>query len=315
MSSIQISPPSQSEREYIEGSVRDNVRLDGRKNLEYRSISVENNVFPHVNGSSRVRVGGGMDILCTIKLEVLDLQNGGSSSFDGPTSADEGVLEFNIEYSPSCNLKCDERRLSDAGAQLSQQLQSVYTGSSAVDLKSLCIIPAKYCWAIYVDILILQADGDPLDACSIASFVALHCTKIPKVELSMGEYDKFEDFEISGDLADAVPLKVGNLPITVTLSKIGDAMILDPSSSESACATCSLTIAIGRQGECCGMSKVKGGTLSSSNIPDFINIASKTAVSIYSKLDEYHKSAASQEVSLEGKIFCDQALYRIGLLA
>ena len=102
-------------------------------------------------------------------------------------------MEVNIEYSPSCSLKCDERRLLDAGSQISQQLQSLHCGSSALDLKALCIIPGKYCWVVYVDILILQVDGDPLDACSIASFVALHCTKVPKVELSLGESDSFRE--------------------------------------------------------------------------------------------------------------------------
>lgn len=66
----------------------------------------------------------------------------------------------------------------------------------------------------------MQADGDPLDACSLAAYVALQCTKVPKLELSVGESGSAEDFEVSGDLADALRLHVDKVPITITVYKV-----------------------------------------------------------------------------------------------
>ena len=87
-------------------------------------------------------------------------------------------------------------------------------------MKELCIIPGKFCWNICVDLLVLQMDGDPLDACSIATYVALNCTKIPKVEIFLGESGSPEDFEVNGDLGEALSLKASNIPICISSSKV-----------------------------------------------------------------------------------------------
>ena len=39
--------------------------------LDYRTIFVENNVFPHVNGSSRVKIADRTDIICSVKVKQL----------------------------------------------------------------------------------------------------------------------------------------------------------------------------------------------------------------------------------------------------
>jgi exosome complex RNA-binding protein Rrp42 (RNase PH superfamily) len=63
-------------------------------------------------------------------------------------------------------------------------------------------------------------DGDPLDACSIATYVALNCTKIPKVDIFLGESGLPEDFEVNGDLGESTSLNAKELPICVSSSKV-----------------------------------------------------------------------------------------------
>ena len=92
--------------------------------------------------------------------------------------------------------------------------------SRTFDMAELCIIPGKFCWNICVDLLVLQMDGDPLDACSIATYVALNCTKIPKVEIFVGESGNPEDFEVNGDLGHALSLKAFDIPICISSSKV-----------------------------------------------------------------------------------------------
>ena len=67
---------------------------------------------------------------------------------------------------------------------------------------------------------ILQADGDPLDACSLASFVALQSCKVPRVELFTGETGQLDDFDIFADLADSLLLDVTGVPIIVTAYQV-----------------------------------------------------------------------------------------------
>lgn len=63
-------------------------------------------------------------------------------------------------------------------------------------------------------------DGDPLDACSIATYIALNCTKIPKIEVYVGESGIPEDFEVTGDLGEAILLNARDLPICVSSCKV-----------------------------------------------------------------------------------------------
>jgi len=194
---------SATEKAFICEGCAAGIRFDGRDVLDFRHLVLENSVFPHVNGSSRVRVADGVDVLCSVKVEV------GEPLAHAPLL---GLFDVDVDISPSCNLKADDRRLMDHGAHVAQQLQRFVVASDALDLAALCIVPGKYCWVFCVDVLVLAADGDPLDACSVAMYVALNCTKIPKVELFVGESGVLEDFEVCGDLGEALSLdaaKVG----------------------------------------------------------------------------------------------------------
>lgn len=55
-----------------------------------------------------------------------------------------------------------------------------HTGSG-LDLQSLCLVPGKTCWIVYVDALVLNDGGNVLDALSIAARAALALTRVYKV--------------------------------------------------------------------------------------------------------------------------------------
>jgi exosome complex RNA-binding protein Rrp42 (RNase PH superfamily) len=63
-------------------------------------------------------------------------------------------------------------------------------------------------------------DGNPCDACSIASFIAMNCTKIPKTILAMGESGFMEDFDVIGDLFEAGRINCNKLPIIISIVKV-----------------------------------------------------------------------------------------------
>lgn len=64
-----IVPLSQSEIQFIIQGCNQGVRNDGRDLDDFRSLSIENKIFPHVNGSSRVKIGDKIDVLCSIKVK------------------------------------------------------------------------------------------------------------------------------------------------------------------------------------------------------------------------------------------------------
>ncbi|CAN0115080.1 unnamed protein product [Phaeothamnion confervicola] len=211
LSGVEIS---RSEKAYISQGVELGIRGDGRGRLDYRGIMVDADGLAQANGSSRISVAhGATDVLAAIKVEV------GTPS---PSAPAEGRIEVSVECSNSLFPRFDERASGDLDALLSQLLGGVIAESRALRLGELCIVPGKWCWVVYVDVLILQANGGLLDAASFAAYVALNTARVPRVTLVTGESGLGDDFELSGDVADAAPIAgAKNAPICISLSKVG----------------------------------------------------------------------------------------------
>jgi len=62
---------SVAERLYIESGIEMEIRFDGRSLLDFRAISIEDDIFPHVNGSSKISIGHGTDVICSVKVRAM----------------------------------------------------------------------------------------------------------------------------------------------------------------------------------------------------------------------------------------------------
>ena len=310
---------SAAEKDFIQAGCGHGIRFDGRDVTDFRHISIENSIFPHVNGSSRLRIGDGIvDILCSVKVEVAE---------PSTLHPNHGLFEVDVDISPSCNLKIDERRLLEQGSHIAQQLQRYVVGAGAaggndngngvesnpLDLKALCIIPGKYCWCVSVDLLILAMDGDSLDACSIAMYVALNCTKIPKIELFVGESGNMEDFEVCGDLGEAITLNAIHVPICVSSCKIAQVMVMDTTGYEQACASSTFAVAVNKKGLCCGFTKSLGGSFSPIDVATAQIHATTAATTIFQWIDECFSTTST--ASINDRLYPDVPPTRYGLLA
>lgn len=144
----------------------------------------------------------------------------------------------------------------------------------------------------------MQLDGSPLEACSIATLVALQCTRIPHCELTVGESGAYEDFDIVGDLSEGAPLDCCAVPICISVVKVrleklvdrldvddasaftvssalswvlllqvGDVFVVDATKEEQECASAAVSIAMDMSGSsCCGMDFTQSGVLPRSDI-------------------------------------------------
>jgi hypothetical protein len=122
---------------------------------------------------------------------------------------------------------------------------------------------------------VLQMDGDPLDACSAAAFLALGCTRVPRTELVAGETGLLEDFDVLGDLALAKPISIQSVPISITVAKVGEVLLFDASGEEQQCASCVLSIAIDRSGKCCGLTYLRHGLLEPGEVTSCIDVRAR----------------------------------------
>jgi len=137
-----------------------------------------------------------------------------------------------------------------------------------------------------VDTLILGDGGNLIDAISLGTRAALRNTKIPKINLVPGELDGEMEFELSDDPLDCTRLEMHNIPICVSLTKIGNYYVIDPSAEEESCMSMQLTVAVDKDGNFCSMSKSGKGAIDPSGMIEMLQSVKKIGQALLQKIDK-----------------------------
>lgn len=274
---------SLAEKTFILHGVDDNYRTDGRSRSEYRPMEVETKVIPHTSGSARLRLAN-TDILVGVKSEV---------DTPYPDNPDEGKLEFFVDCSANATPAFEGKGGDDLGTEISNTLTIAYQSSHVLDLTSLCILPQQKCWKLYVDILILQCDGNLFDAVALAVKAALYSTQIPKVTTATLDGGK-ADIQLSDDPFDCVKLDVSSFPVLVTLCKIGENCVVDPTPEEEQCSAASIVAAVMPNGRITSVVKTGYGSLQPATLVKTLELAENVGI----KLDAGIMDALKKEDAL-----------------
>jgi exosome complex RNA-binding protein Rrp42 (RNase PH superfamily) len=96
-------------------------------------------------------------------------------------------------------------------------LQAALRGT--MDLGALCVLSGKTVWHVYVDCLVLNDGGGVLSAVSAAARAALAATRLPQVEVTMGEDDDEPEIEL-GDESEGTPINVTPLPVIISVGQV-----------------------------------------------------------------------------------------------
>jgi exosome complex component RRP42 len=259
---------SDAEKRFIIDGASKNVRSDGRQQRELRDVEIACGVISQATGSARVRIGS-TDVIVGVKAEI------GAPDVETPGL---GAIEFSVECSPLASPKFRGRGGDELSAELSTAIEKSFgvglaagqaAGESAVDLGSLCILPGKSCWVLYVDALVLDLDGSVVDAISVACRAALEDAKIPKVEIQ-GEGDD-QDFELDED--HTTRLDVRRVPLSLSAGLLGSSILVDLTGSEEEASTVVVNVSTNAQGDICGVSKMRGDGISPALLMDMIGVA------------------------------------------
>lgn len=142
----------------------------------------------------------------------------------------------------------------------------------------------KHCWALYVDVLVLESYGNSLDASVMAARAALSSTKLPGV--SVEEDAEAESLELSSDPNDSKSMDCSNLPLAITLCQIdATSYFVDPTKAEETCARAILTVAVNPSGTISFIHKSAGGSIETSIFADMIGVAQSTASTLFSQIE------------------------------
>lgn len=189
-----------------------------------------------------------------------------------------------VSFSSSSAIKgLDEKSTQERNNLLATSLNRIF--SKVFDLKQLCIVKGKHCWALFVDVLILESDGNTLDAAVIAARAALSATKLPGV--SVEEDAESESLELSSDPNDSKSLNCQNLPLVITLCQIDSTTyFVDPTKAEETCARAIINIGVNTSGTITFIQKSSDGIIEPSIIQDMISVAITTGSTLFSELNK-----------------------------
>jgi len=251
-------------RDFLENLAKDGKRMDGRKFNEFRKASIEPGVISRAEGSARVTLGK-TQIICGIKMDLGEPY---------PDSPDSGVMTTAAELIPMASPNFEAGPPREDAIELARVVDRGIRESGVIKTDELCIVSGKKIWIVFIDIHIIDYDGNLFDACSLAALAALLDTKVPierlKDKLEKAAADTPEIGEYVKNHPQDYPLPVSVPPISCTWVKIGESVMIDPALDEDLIADVRLTVATDEKGDIRAMQKGLNGSFTSEEIKNVI---------------------------------------------
>jgi len=135
--------------------------------------------------------------------------------------------------------------------------------SKSLDNKRLCVRAGEKVWTINVDICPINDDGNLIDVGSIAAVSAILNARFPFMEEDKVDYKKKTE--------EGIP--ISKIPVAVTVIKIGNAFIVDPTELEEQALDARLTVTTLEEDKLCSIQKGGASTLSIEDIEKMIDLA------------------------------------------
>jgi len=251
-------------REYLIKLARDGKRADGRTFDEYRKIEIEPGIISKAEGSAKVKIGK-TQVLAGVKMDIGDPY---------PDIPEEGVMTTAAELIPLASPDFEAGPPKEDAVELARVVDRGIRESEVIQVDKLCIEPHEKVWMIFVDIHILDHDGNLFDAASLASLTALYNTLVP-IERLRSTLEKLQEKHPSikkylEEHPKDYKLPLRDPPISCTSVKYNGIVAMDPSLDEEETAEARLTVATDKNGHIRAMQKGLNGTFTQEEVKKVI---------------------------------------------
>lgn len=212
-------------------------RVDGRSFEEQRPLTIETGVIPKANGSARVKLGN-TEVITGVKVQP-------DKPF--PDLGDKGILICTAEILPLADPLVEPGPPTEEVIELARVVDRGIRETEMIDLHQLVLLENKSVVGIFIDSSVIDSAGNLFDACSYASVAGVLSSTIPKYEMK----------DDAPTLVEGVTSKppVKTLPVSVTMARIDDYILVDPSREEEACMDARITITTNSDGNICALQK------------------------------------------------------------
>ncbi len=237
-------------------------RMDGRELLQYRDWEIKTNFLAKSEGSAEVRLGK-THVVIGVKVGV------GHPFEDTP---DAGVMMVNAEFTPVAHSTWEPGPPPEDAIELARVVDRGLRAAEIIDMEKLGLVSGEKVQMIFVDLYVLNYDGNLIDACSAGALAALTTADAPKFKVS-----KEDEVEKTGKTEK---LKLKAHPIAVTVCKIGNSLIVDPTYDEEEVKDGRITFTVDENGNLNAIQKRGPIGFTVDEIKKCINIASEKAAEI-----------------------------------
>jgi exosome complex component RRP42 len=244
-----------SAREHVLKWLNTGIRYDGRKLDEMRKLTLEMGISKNAEGSARVLLGD-TEVLAGVKMAV---------ETPYPDTPANGNLMVNAELTPLSNPDFEAGPPSDEAVEVARIIDRGIRESKAIDMAKLCITPKEKVWSVMIDVVTVNTHGNLIDASAFAAIAAVSKARMPSYEDGVVKYDKLTDKHL--------PLDLSNLPITITVCKIGKHILVDPLPDEEAASDARLSVAVIEDGSIVALQKGGESAVTAKEIDDMVSIA------------------------------------------
>ncbi|MDA4128533.1 MAG: exosome complex protein Rrp42 [Thaumarchaeota archaeon] len=222
-------------------------RLDGRSLEQYRELKIETQLIEKANASARVTLGN-TQVIAGVKI---------ATGTPFPDTPDKGLLIVTAEVLPLSSPYAEAGPPDEDAIELARVVDRGIRESEMVDLTELCIVAGKVVVTIFVDVSILNVDGNLFDATSFAVVSALKTAKMPKY---------VPDGDKAKATGETIPVPVKRVPVSVTMARIGNVLIVDPSIEEEAVMDARITLTTDDDGNICAGQKGNPSTFTPAQV-------------------------------------------------
>jgi exosome complex component RRP42 len=231
-------------------------RLDGRGLHDYREIEIETNVVQKAEGSAKVRIGN-TEVIAGVKVQT-------GEPF--PDTPDKGLLVVNAEVLPLASPYAEPGPPDEEAIELARVVDRGIRESQMIDVSKLVLVEGKHVYAVFADVSVLNVDGNLFDATSYAVVSALLTTRMTKYRVAGGD-NHLEKTD------ERVPLPIRTTPVSITIGRIGDLLVVDPTSEEEAVMDARITLTTDSEGHLCAGQKGEPGSFTTEQIMEAANLS------------------------------------------
>jgi len=217
--------------------LQEGKRIDDRTLDEHRPLVIDTGVIPHANGSARGRLGD-TEIVSGIKVQ---------PDRPFPDMGDKGIFMCTAEILPLAHPSAETGPPQPDVIELARVVDRGIRDSGMIDLSQLVLEKDKSVIGLFSDSVVTDNDGNLFDSCSYAAVAAIITSTIPKWEMKDDKPVLIENQESNAPIT--------TIPISVTMGRIGEFIIVDPNIDEWGCLDARITITTNSDGNIVALQK------------------------------------------------------------